>query len=176
MAQEYVQAPPAVNLGDLSNQAGSAPPVAKDVNYERILDAREKEPHNWLTYYGDYDGKRYSLLDQINKDNVKKLTPAWVFQFGSQGLHAGPSTYAFEAAPIIVDGVMYCSGWDGLLWAIDAKTGNLLWQYKHAIPFDVSLCCGNVNRGVAVGHGKVFMATLNAHVVAIDAETGEKVW
>ena len=176
MAQEYVEAPPAVSLGDLSNQAGSAPPVAKDVNYERILDAREKEPHNWLTYYGDYDGKRYSLLDQINKDNVKKLTPAWVFQFGSQGLHAGPSTYAFEAAPIIVDGVMYCSGWDGLLWAIDAKTGNLLWQYKHAIPFDVSLCCGNVNRGVAVGHGKVFMATLNAHVVAIDAETGKKVW
>jgi alcohol dehydrogenase (cytochrome c) len=99
-----------------------------------------------------------------------------VFQFGSQGLHAGPSTYAFEAAPVVVDGIMYCSGWDGLLWAIDAKTGNLLWQYKHAIPFDVSLCCGNVNRGVAVGHGKVFMATLNAHVVAIDAETGEKVW
>lgn len=176
MAQEYVQAPAAISLGELSNQAGSAPPVAKDVNYERILDAREKEPHNWLTYYGDYDGKRYSLLDQINKDNVKKLTPAWVFQFGSQGLHAGPSTYALEAAPIIVDGVMYCSGWDGLLWAIDAKTGNLLWQYKHAIPFDVSLCCGNVNRGVAVGHGKVFMATLNAHVVAIDAETGKKVW
>lgn len=176
MAQEYVQAPAAMSLGELSNQVGSAPPVAKDVNYERILDAREKEPHNWLTYYGDYDGKRYSLLDQINKDNVRKLTPAWVFQFGSQGLHAGPSTYALEAAPIIVDGVMYCSGWDGLLWAIDAKTGSLLWQYKHAIPFDVSLCCGNVNRGVAVGHGKVFMATLNAHVVAIDAETGKKVW
>ena len=163
-------------MRDLSDQEGSAPQVAKDVNYERILEAREKEPHNWLTYYGDYDGKRYSLLDQINKDNVDKLLPAWVFQFGSQGLHAGPSTYAFEAAPIIVDGVMYVSGWDGLLWAVDAKKGNLLWQYKHAIPFDVSLCCGNVNRGVAVGHGKVFMATLNAHVVAIDSETGEKVW
>ena len=176
MTQEYVQAPAAVSMGDLSLQAGSAPPVAKDVTYERILDAREKEPHNWLTYYGDYDGKRYSLLDQINTENVKRLTPAWVFQFGSQGLHAGPSTYAFEAAPIVVDGVMYVSGWDGLLWAVDAKTGNLLWQYKHAIPFDVSLCCGNVNRGVAVGYGKVFMATLNAHVVALDAETGEKVW
>jgi alcohol dehydrogenase (cytochrome c) len=176
VTQEYVPAPPATTMGDLSNQAGSAPPVAKDVNYERIRDAREKEPQNWLTYYGDYDGKRFSLLDQINKDNVNKLLPAWVFQFGSQGLHAGPSTYAFEAAPIIVDGVMYVSGWDGLLWAVDAKKGNLLWQYKHAIPFDVSLCCGNVNRGVAVGHGKVFLATLNAHVVAIDAESGEKVW
>ena len=51
-----------------------------------------------------------------------------------------------------------------------------LWQYRHAIPYDVSLCCGNVNRGVAVAEGKVFVATLNAHIVALDAETGEKVW
>ena len=176
MTQEYVPAPPAVNLADMSARTGDAPPVVKDVDYERIYGAREKEPHNWLTYYGDYDGKRYSLLDQINKTNVKKLSPAWVFQNASQGLHAGPSTYAFEAAPVIVDGVMYVSGWDGFCWAIDAKTGELFWQYKHAIPFDVSLCCGNVNRGVAVGHGKVFMATLNAHIIALDAETGEKVW
>lgn len=160
----------------MSARTGDAPPVVKDVDYERIYGAREKEPHNWLTYYGDYDGKRYSLLDQINKTNVKKLSPAWVFQNASQGLHAGPSTYAFEAAPVIVDGVMYVSGWDGFCWAIDAKTGELFWQYKHAIPFDVSLCCGNVNRGVAVGHGKVYMATLNAHIIALDAETGEKVW
>jgi alcohol dehydrogenase (cytochrome c) len=95
--------------------------VAKDVTYERILDARS-EPQNWLTYYGAYDGQRYSPLDQINKENVKKLSPAWVFQSGSQGLHAGPSTYAFEAAPVIVDGVMFVSGWDGWLWALDAKT------------------------------------------------------
>ena len=176
MTQDYVPAPPTVNLGELSAEIGNAPPVVKDVDYDRILGAREKEPHNWITYYGDYDGKRYSLLDQINKDNVKKISPAWVFQYGSQGLPAGPSTYAFEAAPIIVDGVMYASGWDGLVWAIDAKTGDLMWQYKHAIPFDVSLCCGNVNRGVAVGHGKVFVATLNAHIIALDAETGEKVW
>ncbi len=176
MTQEYVPAPPAVNLGDLSAELGDAPPVAKDVNYERIDGAREKEPHNWLTYYGDYDGKRYSLLDQINKDNVKKIAPAWVFQYGSQGLHAGPSTYAFEACPTVVDGVMYVSGWDGLVWAIDAKSGDLFWQYKHAIPFDVSLCCGNVNRGVAVGHGKVFATVPNAHVIALDAQTGEKVW
>jgi len=100
----------------------------------------------------------------------------WVFQAGSQGLHAGPSTYSFEACPLVVDGVMFVSGWDGFVWALDAKTGRLLWQYKHAIPFDVSLCCGNVNRGVAVAGGKVFLATLNAHVVALDAESGEMIW
>lgn len=71
---------------------------------------------------------------------------------------------------------MYVSGPDGKCWALDAKTGAELWRYKHASPYDVSLCCGNVNRGVAVGHGKVYMATLNAHVVALDATTGERVW
>jgi alcohol dehydrogenase (cytochrome c) len=172
---EYVQAPPAVRFGELSTMVGTAPPVAQDVTYERILRARA-EPQNWLTYYGAYDGQRYSPLDQINTENVGRLTPAWAFQFGASGFHAGQSTYAFEAAPIVVDGVMYIAGWDGWVWAVEARTGRQLWQYKHAIPFDVSLCCGNVNRGVAVALGKVFVATLNAHVVALDAVTGELVW
>ena len=149
--------------------------MAKGVTYERILNARS-EPHNWLTYYGAYDGQRYSPLDQINKENVKRIAPQWVFQAGSVGLHSGKSTYSFEASPIVVDGVMFVSGWDGWVWALDARNGDLLWQYRHAIPFDVSLCCGNVNRGVAVAHGMVFVVTLNAHIIAIDAATGKKVW
>jgi alcohol dehydrogenase (cytochrome c) len=172
---EYRPAPPAVNFGSLTTATGTAPPVAQGVTYERILDARS-EPQNWLTYYGAYDGQRYSPLDQIDTENVQRLKLAWVFSFAPQGLHAGQSTYAFENAPIIVDGVMYTSGWDGWVWALDAKTGQLLWQYKHAIPFDTSLCCGNVNRGVAVGNGKVFVCTLNAHVLALDATTGALLW
>jgi alcohol dehydrogenase (cytochrome c) len=172
---EYRPAPPAVNFGSLTTATGTAPPVAQGVTYERILDARS-EPQNWLTYYGAYDGQRYSPLDQIDTENVQRLKLAWVFSFSPQGLHAGQSTYAFENAPIIVDGVMYTSGWDGWVWALDAKTGQLLWQYKHAIPFDTSLCCGNVNRGVAVGNGKVYVCTLNAHVLALDATTGALVW
>ena len=143
--------------------------------YERILNARD-EPHNWLTYYGAYDAQRYSPLDQINASNVGKLKPEWVFQAGNLGLRSGATTYAFEASPLVVDGVMYVSGWDGQCWAIDAANGNELWRYRHASPFDVSLCCGNVNRGVAVAEGKVFMTTLNAHIIALDAETGKKVW
>ena len=88
---EYVDAPPAIKLSEASAIVGSAPSVAEDVTYDRILEARS-EPQNWLTYYGAYDGQRYSSLDQINTENVQRLAPAWVFQFGSYGLHAGSST------------------------------------------------------------------------------------
>ncbi|MCD2188209.1 MULTISPECIES: PQQ-dependent dehydrogenase, methanol/ethanol family [Actinomycetospora] len=171
---DYVDAGEAVAHRTLSNVKGEAP-ATRNVDYERIQGARS-EPENWLTYYGTYDGQRYSTLNQITKDNVRKLVPAWVFQAGSTGMHSGASTYSFEATPLVVDGVMYVSGPDGKVWAIDPKTGEELWRYKHASPFDTSLCCGNVNRGVAVGHGKVYMYTLNAHLIALDATTGEKVW
>ena len=156
-------------------KAASAPPVAQAVTPERIARARS-EPHNWLTYYGAYDGQRYSSLDQINAANVRNLKPAWIFQYGNVGLVATPATYSFEAAPIVVDGVMFVSGWDGYVWALDAVSGRLLWQYKHAIPLDVPLCCGNVNRGVAVARGKVLFATQNGQVVALDATTGRPAW
>jgi alcohol dehydrogenase (cytochrome c) len=172
---DYVDAGEAIDQGTLSGKHGTAPPVVAHLDYERIRNARS-EPHNWITYYGAYDGQRYSPLDQINTENVKRIGPAWIFQAGTSGMIAGASTYAFEATPIVVDGVMFVSGWDGWVWALDARTGNEIWRYKHAVPFDVSLCCGNVNRGVAVAQGKVFMVTGNAHLIALDAETGKKVW
>jgi alcohol dehydrogenase (cytochrome c) len=175
---EYVDAGEAVDQGTLSGKlpgGETAPPVVRDVTYERILDARS-EPQNWLTYYGAYNGQRYSPLDQINTENVKRIGPAWIFQAGTTGMIAGASTYSFEAAPIVVDGIMFLSGWDGWVWALNARTGQEIWRYKHATPFDVSLCCGNVNRGVAVAKGKVFVVTPNAHVLALDATTGKRVW
>jgi len=175
---DYVDAGEAIDQARLiSKVAGGevAPPVVAGVNYERILNARE-EPQNWLTYYGAYNGQRYSPLDQINTENVKRLLPAWVFQAGTTGLIAGASTYSFEATPIVVDGVMFLSGWDGWVWALDAKTGTEIWRYKHAVPFDVSLCCGNVNRGVAVAQGKVFFVAANARLIALDATTGKMAW
>jgi alcohol dehydrogenase (cytochrome c) len=174
-AQEYVQAEPGVDLAKVSAVVGSAPPVTENLTYERIVDARS-EPENWLTYYGTYDGQRYSPLDQITTENVRRLAPAWVFQFGWMSMHAGQTAHSLEAAPIVVDGVMYLSGWDGWVWAIDARTGQELWRYKHEIPFDTPICCGNVNRGVAVAEGKVFVVTLNAHVLALDAVTGRCIW
>jgi alcohol dehydrogenase (cytochrome c) len=163
-------------FSEMNAAAGQrAPAVAAAVTWERIAGARS-EPHNWLTYYGAYDGQRYSALDQINTTNVQNLRPAWVFQAGVVGLVATPATYSFEAAPIVVDGVMYVSGWDGYVWALNAVTGELLWQYRHAVPLDVPLCCGNVNRGVAVARGRVFFVTPHGHLVALDATTGRPVW
>jgi alcohol dehydrogenase (cytochrome c) len=152
-----------------------APPVASAVTGDRIARARS-EPHNWLTYYGAYDGQRFSQLDQINAGNVGRLKTAWVFQAAPIGLVANPPSFSLEAAPIVVDGVMYLSGWDGYVWALDAATGDELWRYRHAIPLDLPLCCGNVNRGVAVARGKVFYSSPNGHLVALDAVTGRPVW
>jgi alcohol dehydrogenase (cytochrome c) len=177
-SEDYVDAGEAIDQGNLSGKVPGgevAPPVTAGVTYERILNARE-ESQNWLTYYGAYNGQRYSSLDQINTENVKRLVPAWVFQAGTTGLIAGASTYSFEAAPIVVDGIMFLTGWDGWIWALDAKTGVELWRYKHAVPFDVSLCCGNVNRGCAVAQGKVYFVTANARLLALDATTGKMVW
>jgi alcohol dehydrogenase (cytochrome c) len=175
MTIEYVDAGKAFNHSKLSNLPHSAPDVTRGVDYDRILAARS-ESHNWITYYGDYDGKRYSLLDQINAENVANLKVAWIFQASATGMIASTSTYAFEASPLVVDGIMFVTGWDGWLWALDAKTGDQLWRYKHAIPIDVTLCCANVNRGCAVANGKVYMVTQNAQLVALDATNGRKIW
>ena len=175
MTVEYVDAGKAFNHNQLSNLPHRAPDVTRGIDYERILRARS-ESQNWITYYGDYDGKRHSLLDQINADNVQNLKVAWIHQASATGVIASTSTYAFEACPIVVDGVMFVTGWDGWLWALDARTGDQLWRYKHAVPFDVTLCCANVNRGCAVANGKVFMVTQNAQLLAIDATNGKKVW
>ena len=92
---EYVDAGHAVDWASLSGVLGNAPPAVRNVSYDRILWARS-EPQNWLTYFGAYDGQRYSPLDQINASTIKDLKPAWVYQIGSMGLHSGASTYAYS--------------------------------------------------------------------------------
>ncbi|HEX2138381.1 MAG TPA: PQQ-dependent dehydrogenase, methanol/ethanol family [Woeseiaceae bacterium] len=174
-AKDYPVTEQAKPFHTLSEAVGRAPQVTEDVTFERLLDAGS-EPQNWLTYYGAYNGQRYSALAHVNRRNVGNLEPAWTFQFGQIGLQASAATYAFEAAPIVVDGVMFVSGWDGYVWALDAKTGQELWRYKHEIPLDTPICCGNVNRGVAVAQGKVFVASLNGHLIALDAGDGSVVW
>jgi alcohol dehydrogenase (cytochrome c) len=173
---EYPLTERAVRFADLNEfKPGNAPPVADAVTGDRIA-RRAAEPQNWLTYYGTYDGARYGALEQITTANVSRLRPAWVFQYHQLGLLASPVTFAWEGAPLVVDGVMYMTGPNGYLWALNAETGEKLWQYQHQIPLDVALCCGNVNRGAAVARGKVFMATANGYLVALDARTGRLLW
>jgi alcohol dehydrogenase (cytochrome c) len=137
------------------------------VSYERLLKSGN-EPGSWLTYSGNYQGWRYSSVDQINPSNVKHLAVAWVYQLGIQG--------RFETTPLVLDGILYATGPNNLAFAIDPHTGRVIWKYQRALPEKIKACCGPVNRGFATLGTKIFMATLDAHVVALDAKTGNVVW
>jgi alcohol dehydrogenase (cytochrome c) len=137
------------------------------VTAQRLLDSR-KEPQNWLMYSGDYAGRRYSALEQINTSNAAALVPKWAYQTMAGG--------KFEATPLVVDGILYGTGQDNRAFALDAKSGRPIWQYQRALPADIRPCCGRVNRGLAILGDKVFLGTLDSHVIALDAKTGNVMW
>jgi alcohol dehydrogenase (cytochrome c) len=137
------------------------------VTPQRLLDSA-KEPQNWLMYSGDYAGRRYSTLDQINTENARGLVPRWAYQTMAGG--------KFETTPLVVDGVLYGTGQDDRAYALDARSGRPIWQYQRALPADIRPCCGRVNRGLAILGDKVFLGTLDAHVIALDAKTGHPIW
>jgi alcohol dehydrogenase (cytochrome c) len=138
------------------------------VTYAGIV-AAAQEPQNWITYSGNYAGQRHSTLRQIDTENVLKLAPAWVFQHGAMGK-------AFEATPLVSDGVLYGVAPGNSVFALDARTGRRIWAYQRRLPEKPRLCCGQVNRGVAALGDKIFVATVDAHVLALDAKTGSVVW
>src|SRR3954447_4726827 len=141
-------------------------PVLAQVPYQRIADAA-REPGNWLTYSGNYQGHRYSPLTEITPANVGGLKVRWAYQFPN------PRT---EVSPIVVDGVMYVSG-PNTAAALDVRTGRELWTWKRPIPADYqSIGFGRVSRGVAVLDGQVFVATLDCYLVALDRKSGLERW
>jgi alcohol dehydrogenase (cytochrome c) len=142
-------------------------PALAQVTSDRLLHA-DREPENWLTYSGDYAGRRHSRLDQINVSNVSKLTAKWVYQTNTGG--------RIEATPLAVDGILYETGQDDRAFALDARTGRPIWLYQHQLPQDIRPCCGRVNRGFAILGDRVFLGTLDAHVIALDRKTGSVLW
>ena len=141
-----------------------------DVTTSNIINSVSQQGKNidWPSFGRDYANKRFSENTQINRDNVQNLTTAWIFKSGVKA--------AFQATPIVVDGIMYVSLPFNHVVALDGKTGKELWRYKHNRRVDWNMCCGPANRGVAVGYGKVFIGTVDARLIALDAKTGEKVW
>jgi alcohol dehydrogenase (cytochrome c) len=146
---------------------GLASTLAAQVPYERIL-AAESEPGSWLTYSGDYSGHRYCGLKEINRGNVAQLRPAWNYQTNDLN--------PFEATPLVAGGVLYISEPPSHAAALDLRTGRPIWQFRRAVPSDVGVCCGQVNRGVAVLGDRVFLGTQDAHLLALDAKTGHLLW
>ena len=139
------------------------------VRYEDIL-ASADDPRQWLTYSGSYDGQRFSLNDQINTANAAKLRLLWMRQYITT------EALMIETSPLVVDGFMFVTIPPNRVEALDAKTGELIWSYDRGLPEHLSLCCGYVNRGLAVLGSTLFLGTLDAHLVALDIKTGKVLW
>ena len=123
--------------------------------------------NDWPSYGGTHSALRYSALDQINTSNVKTLAPAWIFQTGDY-------ENGLQATPIVIDGIIYLSTSNAWVFALDGATGRVIWEYHFTL--GKALPYGKQNRGVAVGHGHVFLGTADNHIVAIDQKTGAEQW
>ncbi|HEV2985864.1 MAG TPA: PQQ-dependent dehydrogenase, methanol/ethanol family [Vicinamibacterales bacterium] len=146
---------------------GAQEPVTSQVTGQDLRDGL-KNPTRWLTNAGDYGNHRHSPLTQITPENVHRLTAQWAFQTETLG--------KFEAAPLVLDGVVYVTGPLDTGWALDARTGRQIWRYKRDLPSGLIACCGLVNRGFGVLGDRLFKTTLDAHVVAISRKTGTLQW
>ena len=148
-----------------------AQPVASQPVTSKMLLGGLNDPTKWLMFGGDYTSQRHSPLTQLTPQNVDRLTPRWLFQ--TQALAPGRG---LETTPLVLDGVMYITGNNNHAWAIDARTGRQIWHYQRTLPELLRVCCGMVNRGFAVLGDKLYMGTLDAHLVALDRKTGNVLW
>jgi alcohol dehydrogenase (cytochrome c) len=133
-----------------------------------MLDAAGGDPKNWIHPNGSYAQTRYYPGNQINAGNVGRLRPAFVFQTAV--------LESMETAPIVVNGVMFLTTSFNHVYAINATTGEEYWHYKHKMGPITTFCCGPNNRGVAIEGDRLFMGTLDAKLVALDAKTGKLLW
>ena len=142
------------------------PSADLNVSFERLRHASE-EPRNWLTYWGDLSGQHHSGLKQITPGNVKSLRGQWAFQFSGTNI---------ETTPLVVDGLMFVTGPMNNAAALDARTGQPVWRYTRRLPDVRSHCTVMTNRGFAILGDRLYLATLDAHLVALDAKTGNVIW
>lgn len=147
--------------------ADQAPPVR--VQPVTPAELRAADPSEWLSYSGSYDGGRHSSLDQINRESVGRLRVEWVRQLPQV------MSESLETSPVVRGSTMFVTEPNGVL-AVDATSGRPLWTFSRELPKHLSLCCGAGNRGVALLGERVFVGTLDAHLIALDAGTGRLLW
>jgi alcohol dehydrogenase (cytochrome c) len=149
----------------------SALALTAQVPFSRIQQA-DKEPQNWLTYSGTLDGQRYSKLTQITPANAKDLELKWVLQ--TRGPAEPDSKY--EATSLVADGILYTVQPPNVVVALDAVSGKIFWTYAHNPARTSRLCCGRVNRGLAILGNTLFMGTIDGKLLALDARDGHLIW
>src|SRR5216117_1960592 len=157
----------ALSAGTAALTAQQTPPPPL-VTTQEILGGLPSDGSRWLTFGGNYSNQRHSPLTQITPANVNRLVPQWTFQTGT--------LCNFETTPLFRDNVLYVTGPQNVAWALDARTGRQIWRYRRELPENLTACCGLVNRGFAMLGDKLFMVTLDAHLLALDMKTGAVVW
>jgi alcohol dehydrogenase (cytochrome c) len=155
--------------------------VVPNVTFERLIRA-DREPENWLMYSGNVLGQRHSPLTQITPSNVRNLELAWIWQgrqfaWTRMGSDPGSAEQKFEATPLVVNGLLYTVQAPNDVIVLDATTGRIRWTYRHVISQRaLDFCCGRVNRGLAILGDTLFMGTLDARLLALNASSGRVVW
>jgi PQQ-dependent dehydrogenase (methanol/ethanol family) len=157
---------PAQEQVETHTKGAASPPTFTTVTDAMLMKSRSDAGKNWLMYGRDYDNQRWSPLAQVTSANVRGLKVSWIYQTGISRLGS------FETSPVVVDGVMYVTTPYDVAMAVDARTGKELWRYEHKLGTNI-FCCGPNNRGVAISGGTVYMLTLDARLVALDAQTGK---
>ena len=152
--------------------SGAMPSGAADPEIDRLLQSPVAK--DWVTNGGNLTNQRYSTLKQINTTNVKQLNGAWRTRLKRSGFG---TKYSAEATPLVKDGTMYMVTGNDDVFALNGKTGDILWQHWSSIDQrKTSACCGWLSRGLAMGEGLLFVGQLDANVVALDKQTGREVW
>jgi alcohol dehydrogenase (cytochrome c) len=151
-----------VALGFVAISAQQA--AAPQVTNQELLGGLPADGSRWLTFGGNYANQRYSPLTQITPENVTRLAPQWTFQTNTLG--------NFETTTLVRDNILYVTGPQNVAWALDARSGRQIWRYRRELPANLTACCGLVNRGFAAVGDRLFMVTLDAHLVALDMKTG----
>jgi len=150
----------------------AAPVRAADPEIDHLLQSPVGK--DWVTNGGNLTNQRYSALKQIDTTNVKQLKGAWMTRLKGSGFGG---KYSFEASPLVKDGIMYVVTGNEDVFALNAKTGEIQWERWSGIDQKIStVCCGWVNRGLAMGEGMLFLGQFDANVVALDIKTGKEVW
>ena len=140
--------------------------VSVDVSPEQLVG--QPAGKNWLSYNGDYTGRRFSNLNQINGQNVANLRTQWVF-------HA-PNSNSLEVTPVVVDGMMFVTSANDA-YALDAQTGRVVWHYSRPVTEGlIDDASAHHNRGVGIWHSRIYMETDNAHLLCLDARSGHLLW
>jgi alcohol dehydrogenase (cytochrome c) len=143
-------------------------PLGIQVSSEQIMRA-DGSPGEWLTYSGSLSGWRYSSLSEIIPANVSKLRLRWVHQSDTNDVK-------FESTPLVVGNTIFATEPPATVVALDATTGEVIWKYQRPVPTNLPLCCGKVNRGLAILDSSLFFGSLDGYLVAIDADTGKVKW